>query len=247
MTDIDNQLRRYAERWRTAQPPPPKPLLVTSLARWRRTRLEHPGRLLAIAATAAIVVAATVAYAVTRHQPSTSVSTAQAAEVPVAKPPLVFSSQPPPRFITLTNGLSANNLWKFTAAYLPTETSSGLGPGLCLLFDTTAGVFLGCDNPATTPSLTANIVPQQSDPSTLLIAGMTSAPAVTFTVTLGTVSLTTSALTTPALAGLYFYVVQVPAADYQPSRGVAVEALSADGAGLLRNDPGLTVTLQPAR
>jgi hypothetical protein len=103
----------------------------------------------------------------------------------------------------------------------------------------------GCDNPATMPSLTANIESLRRDPSTLLIAGVTSAPATSFSVTLGTVSLSTPALSTTALVGLRFYVIQVPAADYQPSLGVAVEALSADGVGLLRNDPRLTATLQP--
>jgi hypothetical protein len=45
--------------------------------------------------------------------------------------------------------------------------------------------------------------------------------------------------------GLHFYVIQMPAADYQPSRGVSVEARAGDGARLLRNNPQLTATLQP--
>jgi hypothetical protein len=250
MTDIDDQLRSYAERWRTAQPPPPQPILATRSVKPRFRRFEHPARLAAIAATVAVVVAAVVAYTATRHTPSTRVSTANPPEVPVATPPLVFSSQPPPRFITLTTGRSGSIQWMFTAGYLPTETATGLGPGLCLLFGTTAGSgsgVLGCDNPATTPSLTANVVPLKGDPSTLLIAGATSAPAATFSVTVGTVSLSTPALTTTALVGLHFYVIQIPAADYQPSHGVAVEARAANGAGLLRNDPHLTATLQFVR
>lgn len=245
MTDIDDQLRAYAERWRIAQPPPPQPVVVTRSAGSRSRRFEHPARLTAIAATVAILVAAVVSYAATRHSPSTKVTTANRPQVPVARPPLVFSSQPPPRFITLTTGRSGSIQWMFAAGYLPTRTPTGMGPGLCLSFGTTGAGNLRCDDPATTPSLTANVVPIKDDPSTLLIAGVTSAPAATFTVTAGTASRSTPSLSTAALAGLHFYVVQIPAADYQPSRGVTVEARAADGTGLIRNDPRLTATLQP--
>ena len=246
MTDIDDQLRAYAERWRTAQPPPPQPVLAPRSARRRRLRFEHPARLAAIAATIAVVIAAVAAFAATRHPPSTRVSTTNPAEVPVATPPLVFSPQPPPRMINLgASGLVGRIRWILFAGYLPKEVNGILGPGLCLSFALTGSGVTRCDNPATTPSLTANVVPLRGDPSTLLIAGVTSAPAATFSVTLGTVSLSTPAVTTTALVGLRFYVIQVPAADYQPSRGVSVEALAADGAALLRNNPRLTATLQP--
>jgi hypothetical protein len=246
MTDIDDQLRSYAQRWQTAQPPPPQPVLAVPSARPRWRRFEHPARLVAITATMAILVAAVAAYAATRHTPTTSVSTGNGPEVPMATPPLVFSPQPPPRFPTLTSGLAGSIAWDFAAGYLPSWTRTALlGPGLCLLFGTTGSGVSHCDNPATTPSLTANVVPLKGDPSTLLIAGVTSAPAATFTVTLGRVSLSTPALTTTALVGLHFYVIQVPTADYQPSHGVTVEARAADGAGLLRNNPHLTATLQP--
>jgi hypothetical protein len=246
MTDIDDQLGAYAERWRTAQPPPPQPVLATHSTRPRFPRFEHPARLVAIAATIAVVVAAVAAFAATRHPPSTRVSTANPPEVPVATPPLVFSPQPPPRMINLgASGLFGGTRWILFAGYLPKEVNGILGPGLCLDFALTGSGVTRCDNPATTPSLTANVVPLHSDPSMLLIAGVTSALAATFSVTLGTVSLSTPALTTTALPGLRFYVIQVLAADYHPSRGVTVEALSADGAALLRNDPRLTATLQP--
>jgi hypothetical protein len=242
MTDIDDRLRGYAQRWRTAQPPAPPPVFSARPARPRFPRFEHPARLATIAATVVVVVAAVAAFAATRHPPSTRVSTANPTEVPVATPPLVFSPQPPPRLINLgASGLAGSIRWILFAGYLPTETPTGLGPGLCLAL---SGV-IRCDNPATTPSLTANIEPIDSDPPTVLIAGVTSAPAATFSVTLGNVSLSTPAVTTPALAGLRFYVVQVPAVDYHPSRGVTVEALSPDGAGLLRNNPRLTATLKP--
>lgn len=246
MTDIDDQLRAYAQRWRTAQPPLSQPVLAGRPLRPRLVRFEHPGRLGAIAVTVAAVVAAGVVYAATRH-PSTTVSTGGGAEVPVATPPLVFTPQPPPRLVNLANGPAHSIHWIFYAGYLPTETQTGLGPGLCLTVSTTvdAGDF-GCSDPTTTPSLTANILPLKSDPSTLLIAGVTSAPAATFTVTLGTVKLSTPALTTTALQGLRLYIIAVPAHDYQPGRGITVEARAADGTPLLRNNPSLTATLPPA-
>ena len=192
------------------------------------------------------VVAAVAAFAATRHPPATRVSTANGPEVPVARPPLVFSPQPPPRMINLgASGFVGSNRWILFAGYLPKEVNGILGPGLCLVFALTGSGVTRCDNPATTPSLTAYVVPLKGDSSTLLIAGVTSVPAATFSVTLGNVSLSTPALTTTALVGLRFYVIQVSAADYRPSRGVSVEALSADGAALLRNNPGLTATLQP--
>jgi hypothetical protein len=194
----------------------------------------------------AVVAAAVSVYAATRHSPSTRVSTGDGREVPMATPPLVFSPQPPPRMINLgASGPVGTDRWILFAGYLPTATPEGLGPGLCLDFAVAGSGVSHCDNPTTTPSLTANVVPLKGDPSTLLIAGVTSAPAVSFTVAAGHVSVSTPALTTTALVGLHFYVIQIPAADYQPSHGVTVEARAADGAGLLRNDPHLTATLQP--
>jgi hypothetical protein len=246
MTDIDDQLLSYAQRWRTAQPPPLQPALAARSPgpRWRR--FEHPVRLVAIAATVAVLVAGVAVYAATRHSPSTSVSTGNGTKVPVATPPLVFSAQPPPRLANISVGPAGSIEWKLAAGYLPTQTDSGLGPGLCLWFGTNAGIgspVISCVNPATTPSLTADIVPLAGDPSMLVIAGVTSAPAATFSVTVGTASQTTPALTNPALGSLRLYAVSVPAADYQRNHSVIVLAVSADGAGLLRNDPRSTATL----
>ena len=246
MTDIDDQLRAYAQRWRTAQPPAPQPVPAPHSAKPRLAGFEHPVRLGVIAATVAALIAAVAVYAATRHPSSTQVSTGSAPQVPVATAPLAFSAQPPPRMINLgASGLVGTNRWILFAGYLPTETPGGLGPGLCLEVAVTGSGVSHCDNPATTPSLTADVVPLKGDPSMLLIAGVTSAPAASFTVAAGTRAMSTPALTTTALLGLYFYVIQVPAADYRPSHGVTVEARAANGAGLLRNDPHLTATLQP--
>lgn len=246
MTDIDNQLHSYAQRWRAAQPPPPQPVLGTTSLTSPSRRFEHPARLAAITAATAVLVAAAAGYALTRHSPSTKVTTGNRPEVPMAAPPLVFSPQPPPRLANITVGPAGSIEWKFTAGYLPTQTPSGLGPGLCLGFNTTAGLgssVTGCEIPATMPSLTVNIVPLKGDPNMLLIAGVTSTPAATFSVTVGTASHSTPALTTPALGDLRLYAVAVATADYQRNHRVTVEALSADGAGLLRNDPRRTASL----
>ncbi|MBO0728686.1 MAG: hypothetical protein J2P57_05470 [Acidimicrobiaceae bacterium] len=244
MTDIDEQLRSYADRWRTAQPPPPQPTFTARSARPRFPRFEHPARLVAIAATVAILIAAVAAFAATRHSDSTRVSTANPTEVPVARAPLRFYSEPPPRTIRIATGRSGRIRWLLAASYLPKETGTRVDPQLCLLLAVSPGPGgQRCDNPATMPSLTANIERPRGDQSTLFITGVTSAPAATFSVTVGTASLSTPALSTPALVGLRFYVIQVPAGDYQPNRGVAVEALAADGAALLRNNPRLTATI----
>ncbi len=247
MTDnIDNDLRAYAERWRKAQPLSSPPAISGGSATPKSgPRVGHSALLIATAATVAVVAVAVVAAA--RHASPTRVSTSNSPAALLARPPLVFSAQGAPRLLHLTTGSSGSLQWMFLAGYIPTETPEGLGPGICLSFATTGSGVSHCDDPATTPSLTANVEPLQSDPPMLLVAGVTSAPAATFSVTIGTMSVSTPALTTPALVGLRFYAVQVPAAGRKQRLTVAVEARAADGTGLLRNDPQLTATLQPLR
>lgn len=82
MTDIDDRLRDYAHRWRTAQPAPPSP--AVGRPRSKARRFEHPRRLAMLAATT--VVVAGVATVVATHHGPTRVTTASPTGPPIAKP-----------------------------------------------------------------------------------------------------------------------------------------------------------------
>ena len=243
MTDIDDRLRDYAQRWRTAQPPLP-PLRPVGEAGPKGRRFEHP-ELLAVVAAAAVVAAVLVAMAATRHHGPTRVSTAGQSGVAVAKTPLAHGGLHATAQIDLTSGRAGSVDWTFFAQYLPTKPPPGVGPGLCMGIAVRLGNSSECDNPTKMSSLTVGIGGLQGDPTVLLISGVTSARAASFSVDLGSVSLSTPALSNAALPGLKFYVLQVPVGDYPNNGAVSVEAISADGTPLLRNDPRQTPPLVP--
>ena len=248
MTDIDDRLRDYAQRWRTAQPPPP-PLRPVPAARPKVRRRGHPKRLAMVAAAAA-VAAGVVAVAASRHHGPTRVSTGGQAGVPVAKPPLVHGQLHATAQVDLTSGRADSIDWTFFAQYLPAKQPPGIGPGLCLGIAVRLGNSSECDDPTKMSSLTVGIGRLQGDPAVLLISGVTSARAASFSIDLGNVSLSTPALSNAALPGLRFYALQVPVGDYPNNGAVNVEAVAADGTPLLRNDPRrappLLPTLPPA-
>ena len=244
MTDLDDRLRDYAQRWRSAQPAP-RATLPDSARSWLEPpRAKYPNRVvaLAFAAVAVVVVAGLVAFASVRHHRSTVISTVPPAAVPVAKPPLVRGGLHATGRIDLATGHSGSVDWTFFAQFGPPAskgTSSPLGvrSGLCQGVTTGQGTGWGCDDPTTMSSLTATVGTLDGDPATLLITGVTSAPASRFAITLGAVALSTPALANAALPGLRFYAIQVPRTD-DPGPGVLnVEAIAADGTALLRNDP----------
>ena len=243
MTDIDDRLRDYAQRWRTAQPPPP-PLRPVSATRPKGRRFEYPKRL-AVVAVAVVVAAGVVAVVATRHHGPTRVSTAGQAGVAVATPPLIHGRLHATAQIDLTSGRAGSVDWTFFAQYLHAELPPGVGPGLCLGIAVRLGNSSECDDPNKMSSLTVGIGGLQDDPAVLLISGVTSARAASFSIDLGSVSLSTPALSNAALPGLKFYVLQVPVGDYPTNGAVNVEAVAADGTPLLRNDPRQTPPLLP--
>lgn len=246
MSDIDDRLWDYAQRWRTAQPPPP-PQQPVGEAGSRPRRFEHPKRLAIVAAAAVVaaVVAGLAAITSSGHHGPTRVSTAGQAGVAVAKPPLVHGALHATGQIDLTSGRAASVEWTFFAQYLPNKQPRGIGPGLCLGIAVRTGNNSVCENPARMPSLTVGLNRLQGDPATLLISGVTSVPAATFSIDLGSVSLSTRALSNAALPGLRFYALLVPVGDYPANGAVNVEAVTADGTALLRNDPRQTPSLLP--
>lgn len=75
---------------------------------------------------------------------------------------------------------------------------------------------------------------------------MTSAPATSFWVTIGTHTLTAVALSSAHLPGLAFYALQIPAGYYTTRTDVTIEAVEANGNPLVRNDPTPTSPLVPS-
>jgi hypothetical protein len=248
MTDIDERLREYALRWQAIQPPPPAPLFDAS----RPSRLgwvHTPSHIRIMVAVAAAVVAVGVLTGVLIDRHGTNpaqVSTANpTANPPVAKPPLLRHRPHTTAQIDLTSGRSGGTAWTFFALYTSKETPAGVGPGLCLGIAAGQSSGTECDDPTTMSALTVGVTHLAGNANTLLVSGVTSAPATSFLIYLAKGTVTVPALASPDLLGLRFYAAQISASQYPGDFAVRVEALTG-GTPLLRNDPRQTAPLVPA-
>jgi hypothetical protein len=234
MMDVDERIRDYAERWRAAQPVP-SPLDPTALAEPRGNQFWRPlpiRRLAVLAALTLIVMTAAVLIVVRTGEHSTRVAAGTAA-VPVAAPPLLTHRLGATGKIVLATGDSGATRWAF---YVQVNPSNSPNEGLCMGFQTPSGMSSSCGDPSVTPSLALFSNSPGGDPNVILLYGVTSARAAHFLVSIpGQQTRSAAALQNQALPELRFFVTAV-----QPAERVQVDALSANGQPLVRNDPNAT-------
>lgn len=238
MTDIDELLHDYAARWQAIQPPPPPMRVPEPNSRFGWRLPPHPIRLAGLAAAVSVALIVTLVV-VNRSPSSTQVSTNPTSAVAVAKAPLLRHSLPATGQINLTSGRAGAVAWTFYA------TSTSKKSALCLGVATQLANGSSCDNPRLMSSLTVAVQHLDGDPNVLLVTGVTSAPAASFNVAIGAHTTPASAQSSVHLPGLIFFALQIPTSEYVANGQVLVEALSANGSVLLRNDPKQVPPLVP--
>ena len=259
MTEIEDRLRDYGQRWRSDQGPPPP----IDDRRWQthsRKRSSGGSRTrIVVAVLGAACLLAVGAVGVTLNWPSgadrQNVVAGGDRPEPLAGTggPLLTRLPPPSDLVLVTSGQAGGVAWDFYAkssnpgadTYQVTDPPLPLQGGLCTAIrfkrDASAmeGVAAGtgpCGDPREMDAISLAGIGPGTGLDARILMGVTSVPAVRVRIAyeVGVPVIEVPTVSNPAFPGLRFFVTEVPA-----GRATHLVTVAADGTTLLEADPSV--------
>lgn len=260
MTDIEERLRDYGQRWRAHQSSPrpidDAPWQSGSKKRFHEwSALRPPIAVLAAACLLIIGVAGALLYSVTRPDARRVVAggDVRGSSAETGRP-LLARLPPPSDLVLVTSGQVGGLIWEFYAkssrlgaegAYQSLDPPLAMQGGLCTAIrfkrdaSSMEGVVGGsgpCGDPREMPVITLAGIGPGTGLSARMLMGITSVPASRVQIAYGegTPSIDVQTVTNPAFPDLWFFVADVPA-----GRATQLVAVAADGTPLMHADPAV--------